>query len=591
LKNLLYRFVSAIPLGWRNWISSISIVKLCYDAIMGGHSPKVYYKQLLTQQEKLLALNSKSFNASYSKQPITVVIELSPGFERRLAACIDSLLLLTNDIDSLCFLYDGASDENNKQHLINNVLAPLLVNASFGYTVDSKAHFINNRLDEPVSVISGAFVWCQVPVIFYAYTFKMLLHCYYSSTNNSSTNNSSADKCPAVIYCDHDMLSNGIRTSPSLKPALNIDWLLGSNYMGKVILFNKTQLANHVRNLGLSANDHDVDSLHLLLKEIASDSTCLIKHVPFVLYSEQHIDQEVLVVNESYPVVTRLSWPLPEKLPLVSIIIPTRNGKQLVAQCIESLYKFTHYNNFEVLLVDNGSDDVQSIDYFKQLVGANKVKLLHYNAPFNFSAINNFAVAHAKGDVLLFMNNDIELLHEHWLTEMVMQAMRDDIGCVGAKLYYSDMTIQHAGVIVGLWGCAGHGHKHFERADSGYMNRLNVVQNYSAVTAACMAVRTTVFNEVKGFNEKDLSVSFNDVDFCLKVQATGYRNLWTPYAEMIHHESISRGPENTPEKKTREAKEIAYMRKTWHLETTVDPAYNPWLTHQKEDFSFVAEKR
>jgi GT2 family glycosyltransferase len=219
------------------------------------------------------------------------------------------------------------------------------------------------------------------------------------------------------------------------------------------------------------------------------------------------------------------------------------------------------------------------------------VQLVSYDEPFNYSAINNFAVQYAKGAVLLFMNNDIELLHKNWLEEMVVQAIREDIGCVGAKLYYPNMTIQHAGVIVGLWGCAGHSHKHFEYTDDGYMNRLNVVQNYTAVTAACMAVRKTVFNEVDGFNEKDLTIAFNDVDLCLKIQAKGYRNLWTPYAEMIHHESSSRGSEDTPEKKAREAEEIAYMQSTWHLDTAVDTAYSPWLTQEKEDFSFIINKR
>jgi GT2 family glycosyltransferase len=188
------------------------------------------------------------------------------------------------------------------------------------------------------------------------------------------------------------------------------------------------------------------------------------------------------------------------------------------------------------------------------------------------------------------MNNDIELLHKDWLKEMVIQVMREDIGCVGAKLYYPNMTIQHAGVIVGLWGGAGHSHKHFKQTDNGYMNRLNVVQNYSAVTAACMAVRKQVFNEVEGFNEESLTVAFNDVDLCLKIQAMGYRNLWTPYAEMIHHESSSRGSDDTPEKKAREAKEIAYMQSTWHLDSEIDPAYSPWLTAQKEDFSFGLRK-
>jgi GT2 family glycosyltransferase len=361
--------------------------------------------------------------------------------------------------------------------------------------------------------------------------------------------------------------------------------------MGKVILFNKVELLNKIERLHFPIRDEKTDLLHYLLKVVADDSLCIIKHVPFVLYSEKRVDLGGNPETFTDTSVKRISWPLPKNLPLVSIIIPTRNCKELVKQCIESLYKLTDYNNFEVLLVNNDSDDLESIHYFKQLADDEKVKLLNYNAAFNYSAINNFAVKHAKGDVLLFMNNDIELLHKDWLEEMVIQVMREDIGCVGAKLYYPNMTIQHAGVILGLWGCAGHSHKHAKHKDIGYMNRLNVVQNYSAVTAACMAVRKQVFNEVDGFNEESLTVAFNDVDLCLKIQAKGYRNLWTPYAEMIHHESSSRGSEDTPEKKARETKEIAYMQSTWHLDTEIDPAYSPWLTAQKEDFSFVNEKR
>jgi GT2 family glycosyltransferase len=601
---LLHRFVYKIPTRWRKGFSSLSIVKLCYDFIMLGYSPTVSYKNLLTQQEKLLdSINEtehESEHESKYKHTITVVIELSVGYQQCLQPCIDSLIQFSNEIDSLCFVYDVIDNKekqnqeksnNTHQQSINTMLASLLVNSPFSYTLDSKDKFVNN-IANTLNNNSGngdAVVWCQTPVIFYPFSFKVLLDSY-----------SEDGHAPAVIYSDHDILNNGTRTSPAFKPALNIDWLLCSNYMGRMILFNKTQLVSKLKSLHLplyrkKTDGGKVDLLHALLKEIATDSLCSIKHVFFVLYSEQNFDEvtDVEVKNDTVttPPVERIHWPLPKNLPFVSIIIPTRNEKQLVQQCIESLYKLTYYNNFEVLLIDNESDDAESIEYFQQLHEDNKVKLLNYNAPFNYSAINNFAVHYAKGDVLLFMNNDIALLHDKWLEEMVMQVMREDIGCVGAKLYYPNMTIQHAGVIVGLWGCAGHSHKNFKRTDNGYMNRLNVVQNYSAVTAACMAVRKTVFNEVKGFNEQDLAVAFNDVDLCLKIQSKGYRNLWTPYAEMTHHESISRGSENTPEKKAREANEIAYMRNTWHLDTIVDPAYNPWLTHQKEDFSFVIEKR
>ncbi len=551
---------------------------------MSGYSPTASYKKLLKTQTKILNANHKQLESNHNYK-ITVIVELSSDYERSLKASLDSLFILENEIDSLYFLHDSMGDnksqnsepfDNIERLAIEKNLSELLENYSFKYSTNSKDNFIHS-----ISKVStDVFVWCKTPVIFYPNSFKALL-----------SNYSVEDNCPTAIYSDHDILCNGKRISPSFKPDLNIDWLLCSNYMGKVILFNTAQLVDIVESLDLSFFSEKVDLLHALLKVVATNSLYLIKHVPFVLYSEKRVEQGAKPETFTDIPVKRINWPLPNNLPLVSIIIPTRNSKQLVQQCIESLYKLTNYKSFEILLVNNGSDEVESIKYFNQLASDNKVRLLNYDAPFNYSTINNFAAEYAKGDILLFMNNDIELLHEKWLEEMVMQVMRDDIGCVGAKLYYPNMTIQHAGVIVGLWGCAGHSHKHFKRTDHGYMNRLNVVQNYSAVTAACLAVRKTVFDEVKGFNEKHLAVAFNDVDLCLKVQAKGYRNLWTPYAEMIHHESSSRGAEDTPQKKAREAKEIAYMHNTWHLDNEIDPAYSSWLTSEKEDFSFKIEKR
>jgi len=213
------------------------------------------------------------------------------------------------------------------------------------------------------------------------------------------------------------------------------------------------------------------------------------------------------------------------------------------------------------------------------------VRVLRYDLPFNYSAINNFGVRQARGELVGLLNNDVEVISQEWLGEMVQHALRPDIGCVGAKLYYPDGTIQHAGVILGLWGVAGHSHKYFPRSAQGYCNRLLTVQNYSAVTGACLVVRRAIYQEVGGLDETNLAISFNDVDFCLKVRQAGYRNLWTPYAELYHHESVSRGGEDTPEKKQREGREIAYMKARWGELLQADPSYNPNLTHHMENFS------
>jgi len=200
---------------------------------------------------------------------------------------------------------------------------------------------------------------------------------------------------------------------------------------------------------------------------------------------------------------------------------------------------------------------------------------LRNNAPFNYSAINNFASRAAGGELFCFLNNDIEVIDQSWLSEMVSHAIRPEIGAVGAMLLYPDNRIQHAGVLLGPGGVANHAFCGHHRECHGYFNRARLVQNYSAVTGACMLVRKQVFNQVGGFNEQDLPIAFNDVDFCLRVRKAGYRNLWTPFARLYHHESASRGSDNTPEKQARFAREVDYMRQKWGPLLDDDPAYNP----------------
>jgi GT2 family glycosyltransferase len=300
------------------------------------------------------------------------------------------------------------------------------------------------------------------------------------------------------------------------------------------------------------------------------------------------LEKEVTVEQGKHANIYKVNWPsvdTDKNEPLVSLIIPTYNGYEITKQAIDSILEKTIYQNYEILLVDNNSNDEIALAYFEELDQHEKVTVLRYPYPFNYSAINNFAAKQAKGEIIGLVNNDVEVISPEWLTEMVSHALRDDIGCVGAMLYFENDTIQHAGVITGIGGVAGHSHKHFKRGEHGYFSRLNLVQNISAVTAACLLVRKTVFEQVNGLNEKDLTVAFNDVDFCLKVQAAGYRNLWTPYAELYHYESISRGAEDNPEKVARFNTEVVYMLNTWGTDKKPDPCYSPNLTNKREDFS------
>lgn len=210
--------------------------------------------------------------------------------------------------------------------------------------------------------------------------------------------------------------------------------------------------------------------------------------------------------------------------------------------------------------------------------------MIHYDDVFNYSAINNFAVEQARGTVIGMLNNDVEVISPEWLTEMVALASRPEVGCVGAKLYYPNGLIQHAGVIVGLGGVAGHSHKYYPGDHPGYFWRLHLPQNVSAVTAACLVVRKDVYQQVGGLDDKHLVVAFNDVDFCLKVSTAGYLNVWTPKAELYHHESLTRGDEITKEKRERFLSEISVMQSRWGDRLVDDPYYSPNLTRDREDF-------
>jgi GT2 family glycosyltransferase len=258
---------------------------------------------------------------------------------------------------------------------------------------------------------------------------------------------------------------------------------------------------------------------------------------------------------------------------------------------VRSILQKTTYPNFEILLVDNGSVEAETLEFFETIQREDqRVRVLRYDHPFNYSAINNFAERHARGDIIGLVNNDVEVVSPDWLTEMVSHACRPEIGCVGAKLYYTNDTIQHGGVILGLGGVAGHSHKTAPRHSAGYFGRLKLVQSLSAVTGACLIVRRDVYREVGGLDEVNLAIAFNDVDFCLRVQAAGYRNLWTPYAELYHHESISRGQEDTPEKITRFQGEVRFMMEKWGEGLRKDRYYNRNLTYKKEDFSIEWEQ-
>lgn len=283
----------------------------------------------------------------------------------------------------------------------------------------------------------------------------------------------------------------------------------------------------------------------------------------------------------------RVRYRLPDPPPLVSIVIPTRNGLALLRQCVDSIRAKTTYPRYEIVVVDNGSDDPATLAWLDDLRAQPGCRVLRDDRPFNYSQLNNGAVAACAGELVALLNNDIEVITPDWLDEMASVAWQPDVGAVGARLWYPDDTLQHGGVVVGLGGVAGHSHKGLKRGHAGYAARVRYRGGYSAVTAACLVVRKSAYLQVGGLNEKELKVAFNDVDFCLKLREAGYRNVWTPYADLYHHESASRGTEDTPAKQARFTSEVEYMRARWPGVIAADPAYNPNLTLDHEDFSLA----
>ncbi len=416
-----------------------------------------------------------------------------------------------------------------------------------------------------------------------------------------------------ILYSDEDKLnSRGERFDPHFKSDWNPDLFFSQNYVSHLGVYRRS-LLQQIGGFRLGVEgSQDQDLLLRCLPHVAVEQ---IVHIPRVLYHWRTIEGSTALASgeksyttdagikalrdyfaEQQPGVTveaglvpntyRVRYPIPEPAPLVSLLIPTRDRRALTETAVRSIIERSTYTHFEILILDNGSVEQETLDFFAQIQQEDsRVKVLRYDHPFNYSAINNFGARHAKGAIVGLVNNDVEVINPDWLTEMVSHCLRPEIGCVGAKLYYSNDTLQHAGVIVSLGGVAGHSHKHFPRNHPGYFHRLSLVQTLSAVTAACLLIRKNIFEQVLGLDEENLHVAFNDVDFCLKVREAGYRNLWTPYAELYHYESISRGAEDSPEKIARFAREVNFMKTKWGKLLELDPFYSPNLTKDREDFS------
>lgn len=398
----------------------------------------------------------------------------------------------------------------------------------------------------------------------------------------------------ALAYTDEDTIDPaGVRRDPHFKPDWDIDLLHSRNYVGASALYRLAL----VRAVGpFSCDEGGAQLFDLLLRCAERVDTGAVCHIAHILlhrpsgqippvddagvralhghFGRRGIDAAVTRDDVCY----RVRYPVPAPAPLVTLVIPTRNGLDLLRRCIDSIVEKTRYPNYDLIVVDNGSDDPATLRYLEQLAAQGYTRVLRDDGPFNYSALNNAAVAQARGDIVGLLNNDLEVITPEWLTEMVGHALRPDVGAVGARLWYADDTLQHAGVILGMEGTAGHLHRFLPRGQAGYQGRALATQSFSAVTGACLVVRKETYALVGGLNEADLPVTCNDIDFCLRLRELGYRNVWTPHAELYHHESSSRGLDDVGEKALRAARENAWLHQRWGALLEADPAYNPNLS-------------
>lgn len=414
-----------------------------------------------------------------------------------------------------------------------------------------------------------------------------------------------------MIYSDEDKVDEGgLRREAFFKPDWSPEAFLSRNYTCHLGVYRRSI----VTAVGGFRPEFDGSQDYDLALRV-TEATDRIGHIPRVLYSwrmhrvsaagnttakpyaalagkralTEALERRGLAARidevEEFPgnFVVRYEVREPE---LVSVIIPTRDHGDDVNHCLRSLFERTTYPNYEVILLDNGSSEPESLAQFTAWEEREPARLhvVRYDVPFNYSRINNYAVAQSSGKYVLLLNNDTEILTDDWMTAMVEQAQHEPIGAVGGKLLYGDNTIQHAGVIMGLHGLAGHGHRLFPADAPGYFVTLKTVNNFSAVTAACMMVRRSVYDEVGGLDE-ELTVAFNDVDFCLKVQRAGYRNVYLPHVVLYHFESKSRGLDTTPDKIARMNAEHELMEARWRVSSLVDPCYNPNLTLDDWNYS------
>lgn len=567
----------------------------------------VSYKQWLSANEKInittLSILAKKIEQGQSSPLISIVMATYNTPTTFLKAAIDSVLRQPYEKWELCI----ADDKSTNAETVTCLKEYELIDSRIRVIYRENNGHISDATNSALELVNGDFV------AFMDHDDELHPAALVAIARTIQEN-----PCVKLIYSDEDKIDeSGIRSEPHFKSDFNYELLLTQNYICHLVVVKAT-LVNSLGGLNSAYNGaQDHDFIFRVIEKIKPQQ---IIHIPEVLYHWRIHSASTAASTEAKPYAVeagrravrdhlartglhakvtphptikfwhRIQFELPTT-PSIEIIIPTRDRIELMRMCINSIVKKTTYKNYCITIVDNGSVEKDTLKQFETWAKTNpKISILRDDSPFNYSRLNNQAAHKTKAELICLLNNDIEIISPDWLEEMAGHAMRDDVGCVGARLWYPNDTLQHGGVILGIGGIAGHSHKYWPKGDAGYMGRAESAQALSAVTAACLMIKRSIYEEVGGLDEQ-IKVAFNDIDFCLRVRKAGYRNMWTPFAEMYHHESASRGHEDNPEKVARFNAEVDFMKKRWGNELITDPYYSPNLTLEHEDFSLAKVSR
>lgn len=524
---------------------------------------------------------------------ISVVVPLFHTPERYLRQMIESVLNQTYPYWELC-IADGSPDASATEKIVSEYLKDKRIH----YKILNENLGISDNTNEAIAMATGTYIglFDHDDLLTEDALYEVALKAVRTDAD--------------LIYTDEDKIKGdtGERYQPNFKPDFNLDLLRSNNYICHFLVVRRTLIekAGGLNKAYDGAQDHE-----FLFRCV--EQTDKIAHVPKVLYHWRvhaastadnplskayaydsgkravldHIHrcgEDAEVTDTKFPGFYRVKYKV-KGTPLVSIIIPNKDERETLKNCLESIWKMSSYTNYEIIIVENNSTDPETFAYYKEIDGKNGVRVVYWKHGFNYSALNNYGFSYANGEYILCLNNDITVITPDWLERMIGHCQREKVGITGVRLYYPDNTIQHAGVIVGIGGVAGAMFVGIARERSGYLRKAILQQDLSAVTAACMMVDRKAWEAVGGFNE-DLAVAFNDIDFCLKVRDQGYLVVYEPNVEMYHYESKSRGYEDTPEKQMRFKSEIDYMKAHWpQILTEGDPYYNPNFSLKTCDYS------